>query len=263
MLLVRSGNPYFVVTALAGVGALLFPLGGDAGGRVAPRRLRRRSGAPQRRRTGPARATRRRRCGSPRRSWPRRCGCCSRRPSPWRPSGCCSSCRAPDPGRGVGVKRRPEAVRQAAEEFVRARGEDPSQVAVRGDREQRHPRRRGAALSARARRRRRGGQRFAAEVPAVAGARRAGRGARGVGVRGGRRVGQGGAFRPHAARGGARSQVRGRAGAAPRRSGADVGRPRPRRRSSSRRPRPRSGRPAPTTPSRGRTPRAASPAPST
>ncbi|MDD5564701.1 MAG: type II CAAX endopeptidase family protein, partial [Thermoanaerobaculaceae bacterium] len=125
MLLVRSGNPYFVVTALAGVGALLFPLGVTLaaawrrGGFVAdPGLLNDAEPAPP---EPPAPAPRRPEAiAAPplRRLLPAALALTA--------VGLLVVVRAPDPGRGIGVKRRPEAVRQAAEAFVRARGEDPS-----------------------------------------------------------------------------------------------------------------------------------------
>ncbi len=126
MLLVRSGNLYFVITALAGVGALLFPLAVTLvvawrrGGFVAdPGLLNAAEPAPP---APPAAALEQ---PAPIAAPP------LRRLLPaglvLAVAGALLAPRAPDPGRGVGVTRRPDAVRQAAEAFLRTRGVDPAQ----------------------------------------------------------------------------------------------------------------------------------------
>ena len=125
MLMVRSGNLYLVVTALAGVGALLFPLAVTLVGAW------RRGGfvedpgvlnaadptPPEPPATVPAPA-------APIAAPPLRVVL---------PVGVVLAAlgallvwRAPDPGRNAGVTMRPAAVRNAAESFLRGRGVDPS-----------------------------------------------------------------------------------------------------------------------------------------
>ncbi|MBZ5588736.1 MAG: CPBP family intramembrane metalloprotease [Acidobacteriia bacterium] len=125
MLLVRSGNLYFIVTALAGVGALLIPLAATLvaawrrGGFVEdPQVLNSADPAPP---EPPAAVV----APPPPIVAP-----------PLRVAlpvglalavvGIVLAWRAPDPGRDVGVRLRPAAVRQAAQEFMRRSGADPS-----------------------------------------------------------------------------------------------------------------------------------------
>jgi membrane protease YdiL (CAAX protease family) len=125
MLLVRSGNPYFMVTAIAGTGALLVPLAVTLvaawrrGGFVDdPAALNAAEPTPP---EPPAPAT--------------------TTPAPivapplgrvlpvglaLAVVGVALAWRAPDPSRGVGVRLRPSAVRQVAESFLRGRGVDPA-----------------------------------------------------------------------------------------------------------------------------------------
>src|SRR5664280_2788910 len=191
MLLVRSGNPYFVVTALAGVGALLVPLaatliaawrrGGfvDDPGALNAAGRRAGGGGPDRDAAGAARrgdraGTRRRRRGA---------GVDGARPRPGRRRE--DAPRRGAPGRGR-VPRR-------------ACG-GPSPLAFRRDRERRRPRAGDPALPARARGRPRGGA-LRRRGPGVAGARLPDRGARGVAAGGGRQDRKGGPLRPRAAGG--------------------------------------------------------------
>ncbi len=125
MLLVRSGNLYFVITALAGVGALLVPLAVTLaaawrrGGFVDdPAVLNGADPAPPEPPVVAAPAP------APIVAPPLRT---------LLPVGLALALvggvlawRAPDAGRGVGVTRRPAAVREAAEAFLRGRGLDPS-----------------------------------------------------------------------------------------------------------------------------------------
>jgi hypothetical protein len=125
MLLVRSGNPYFVVTALAGVGALLVPLA------VALVAARRRGGFV----ADPALLN----AAEPAPPQPPAVVAPAPAPIVAPPlrlvlpaglvlvaAGVLLISHAPDPGRGIGVTRRPEAVRRAAEAFMRAHGADPA-----------------------------------------------------------------------------------------------------------------------------------------
>jgi hypothetical protein len=125
MLLVRSGNPYFMITAIAGTGALLIPLAATLvaawrrGGFVEdPATLNAADPAPP---EPPAAAE-----GQP-------------TPITAPPLrlvlpvgvalavvGAVLAWRAPDPYRDVGVRLRPAAVRAAAESFLNGRGVDPS-----------------------------------------------------------------------------------------------------------------------------------------
>ena len=125
MLLVRSGNLYFVVTALAGVGALLIPLAATLvgawrrGGFVDdPQVLNSADPAPP---EPPAPVLAQ---AAPIAATP------LRRALPIAVAlgvaGVLLAWRAPDPARGVGVRLRPAAVRQSAQEFMRHSGADPS-----------------------------------------------------------------------------------------------------------------------------------------
>ena len=125
MLMVRSGNLYLVVTALVGVGALLFPLAATLvgawrrGGFVDdPGVLNAADPTPP---EPPPRFRRRRR-----RSRRRRCAWRCRSVSSWPPLARCWCGAHRIPGRNVGVTMRPAAVRNAAESFLRDRGVDPS-----------------------------------------------------------------------------------------------------------------------------------------
>ncbi len=131
MLLVRSGNPYFVVTALAGTGVLLVPLAvaliaaWRAGGFVADPALANAADPP-----APAPEV-------PPPSWQ---GTIVAPPaSRLLPVGVAAVVAgvlllkvAPNPGRGVGATASPAAVRQVAERFLAARGVEPGawQLAV-------------------------------------------------------------------------------------------------------------------------------------
>ena len=125
MLLVRSGNPYFMATAIAGTGLLLVPLAATL--------------AAARRRGGFAEDPAALNAAEPAPPVP---------PAPTLkplpaivapplarvlPIGLVLAViggaliwRAPDPGRGIGVRLRPVAVRRAAEGFLRERGADPA-----------------------------------------------------------------------------------------------------------------------------------------
>ncbi len=124
MLLVRSGNPYFVVTALAGVGALLVPLAATlvaawrCGGFVDdPGALNAADPAPP---APPAAAPV---AAAPIVTPPvRRVAAIGLALAV---AGAALAWMAPDPGRDVGVRMRPDAVRRAAASFLAARGADP------------------------------------------------------------------------------------------------------------------------------------------
>jgi Type II CAAX prenyl endopeptidase Rce1-like len=125
MLLVRSGNPYFMITAIAGTGALLVPLAitlvaaWRRGGFVDdPAALNAADPAPAEPAAAPAEQA------APIVAPP------LSRVLPvallLAASGVLLVWRAPDPGRDVGVQLRPAAVRQTAEGFLRGRGVDPA-----------------------------------------------------------------------------------------------------------------------------------------
>jgi membrane protease YdiL (CAAX protease family) len=123
MLLVRSGNLYFVVTAIAGVGALLVPLAvalvgaWRRGGFVEDTAL---DNAADPAPPEPAPA--------PEAAPPVIVAPPQRRLAAVAilalVGGLALALKAPDPGRGVGVTARPAAVQKTAEEFLRARGVD-------------------------------------------------------------------------------------------------------------------------------------------
>src|SRR5664280_1824256 len=125
MLLVRSGNPYFVVTAFAGVGALLVPLAATLiaawrrGGFVDdPGALNAADPAPP---APPAVAPV---AAAPIVTPPvRRVVAIGLALAA---AGGVLAWMAPDPGRGVGVRMRPDAVRRAAAAFLAARAADPA-----------------------------------------------------------------------------------------------------------------------------------------
>ncbi len=125
MLMVRSGNLYFAITAIAGTGALLVPLAitliaaWRRGGFVEDASLDNASQpAPP---EPPPRAV---------------LEPVAIPAAPWRvvgplavvlaAGGAWLAWRAPDPGRGIGVSLRPAAVRHAAEGFLAAHGTDPA-----------------------------------------------------------------------------------------------------------------------------------------
>jgi len=136
MLLVRSGNPYFVTTALVGTGVLLIPLAAAlvaawrGGGFLADPSLANAADSPAPAPPAP--------------------------PPTWQGTIAAPPARrllllggalvvvgavlahfAPDPGEGVGVTASPERVRRAAEEFLRGHGADPASwrlvVTARGE----------------------------------------------------------------------------------------------------------------------------------
>ncbi len=125
MLLVRSGNPYFVVTALAGVGALLVPLAvalvgaWRRGGFVDDATLDH-AADPAPPEPAPALEA-----APPAITAPPQ-----RRLATMAilaiAGGLTLALSAPDPGRGVGVTARPPAVQKAAEDFLHAHGVEPA-----------------------------------------------------------------------------------------------------------------------------------------
>lgn len=127
MLLVRSGNPYFVITAIAGTGVLLVPLA------VALIAAHRRGGfaadSSVANAADPAPAT-----PPPAESVAATAVPVAAPPLrraalvavPLAIAGAVLAWRAPDPGEGIGVTLRPAEVRAVAETFLHERGMDPS-----------------------------------------------------------------------------------------------------------------------------------------
>lgn len=136
MLLVRSGNPYFVATALAGTGALLIPLvaalvaAWRGGGFVADPALANAADPPAPPPEVPPAAQPGAIAAPPARRLLAIGGVVLA-------VGVAVSRFAPDPGEGVGVAASPVQVRRAAEAFLQRRGTDPATwrlvVAARGE----------------------------------------------------------------------------------------------------------------------------------
>ena len=125
ILLVRSGNPYFVVTAILGTAALLVPLvlaliaAGRRGGFLPDSGLRN-ADDPAPALTEPVAAAPAEPIEAP--AWRRLLAPALALPV----IGLLLLRGAPDPGKDVGVHLRPAQVRTAAEEFLRGRGADPA-----------------------------------------------------------------------------------------------------------------------------------------
>jgi len=130
MLMVRSGNPYLVITAIAGTGALLVPLvaallaAWRRGGFAADESVANAADPAPAGPPPPAAAASPARVDAP----PlRRAATVALLLAA---TGALLSWRARDPGAGIGVTLRPAAVRAIAEQFLRDRGEDPARWRV-------------------------------------------------------------------------------------------------------------------------------------